>query len=444
MKIIKALDDGRTDDIIYSMAIAAPAAIKQAKKANLPEVIGLTGSNVYDDAIKTGKWIRANVTYKIDDFGVQNIQLPSAILKSKLADCKSISLLYLSIMEAAGYNGGFRFVSYKENRPYSHVYNYFLDNKGNIYTFDACLKDLKEINKFKSKKDMRINYIAGVPMVIKDNNQKSMKAYKPTLNELMTDDRYLSIGYVETYVNDIQGIGRKKKFFGKLRDKIKDKIPPFVKKGFNKIKTVGLAPARGPFLVLVNINFRGIASKFEQALQKNPEKVKNFWLKIGGDFSALQRAIDKGKSKKPFLGSKGVNGALEDEYISATGDDVFRNDDGINAEPVSTATAITLATGILTAAAALFKSLGIKAKSKDDNLDDVTDPNAPIVPEAEPGEPVIPNDPASAESEQYIEKGIQKIGADKTPGASFTPSPMLIIGGVAALGAIYLLTKKKK
>lgn len=438
MKIIKALDDGRTDDIIYSMAIAAPAAIKQAKKANLPEIIGLTGSNVYDDAIKTGKWIRANVTYKIDDFGVQNIQLPSAILKSKLADCKSISLLYLSIMEAAGYNGGFRFVSYKENRPYSHVYNYFLDNKGNIYTFDACLKDLKEINKFKSKKDMRINYIAGVPMVIKDNNQKSMKAYKPTLNELMTDDRYLSIGFVEDY-NNVQGIG-KKKFFSK----VKNKIPPFIKKGFSKIKTIGLAPARGPFLVLVNVNFRNLAKKFEKALEKNPEKVKNFWLKIGGDFNALNKAIEKGAKKKPLFGGKEINGATSVEYIGYSNDDIFGYDDAIGAEPISTTTAITLATGILTAAAALFKSLGIKSKDKREELDDVTDPNAPIVPGAEPGEPVIPNDPASPESEQYIEKGIQKIGADKTAGASFTPSPMLIIGGVAALGAIYLLTKKKK
>ena len=35
---------------------------------------------------------------------------------------------------------------------------------------------------------------------------------------------------------------------------------------------------------------------------------------------------------------------------------------------------------------------------------------------------------------------------DKTPapGGSFTPSPLLIGGGIAAIAAIYFLTKKKK
>ena len=98
MRIYNSADNAKTDDIIYSMAIAAPSAIAQAKKANLTDVIGLTGANLIDDAIRTGKWIRANVKYKIDDFGNQNIQLPSALLRSGKGDCKSISLLYLSIL----------------------------------------------------------------------------------------------------------------------------------------------------------------------------------------------------------------------------------------------------------------------------------------------------------------------------------------------------------
>jgi hypothetical protein len=62
MKLFKtAVNNAKTHDIIYSLCIAAPAAIKQAKKFNLPEIIGLTGADLQSDANLTGKWIRNNV-----------------------------------------------------------------------------------------------------------------------------------------------------------------------------------------------------------------------------------------------------------------------------------------------------------------------------------------------------------------------------------------------
>ena len=123
-----ALNKANTSDIIYSMALIAPAAIKQAVKFNLPEIIGLTGGDLQGDAILTGQYIRQNIKYKIDPFTDQNIQLPSALLRDKVGDCKSFSMLFLAIMEAAGYNGGFRFAAYRNNN-FTHVYNYFLDNQ---------------------------------------------------------------------------------------------------------------------------------------------------------------------------------------------------------------------------------------------------------------------------------------------------------------------------
>ena len=201
-----AVNNGKTHDIIYSLAIAAPAAIAQAKNANLPEVIGLTGADVKRDGELTGQWIRNNVTYKIDTFQDQNIQLPSALLRSKKGDCKSFSLLFLAIMEAAGHNCGFRFARYRNTGSFTHVYNFVLDNKKNIYTFDACLPNLRELQHYKEIKDMRVNYIAGAPMMIKENNNMR----KPTLSQLMTDDRYASIAGPE--------------FIGKKRKPLKSQV----------------------------------------------------------------------------------------------------------------------------------------------------------------------------------------------------------------------------
>ena len=434
MKLFKtAVNNARTHDIIYSLCIAAPAAIKQAKQFNLPEVIGLTGGNLENDATLTGKWIRNNVKYKIDSFENQNIQLPSALLKTNTGDCKSISLLFLGIMEAAGYNGGFRFAAYR-GKNFTHVYNFF-ENKNKLYTFDACIKDLKEHKTYTNIKDMKVNYLAGTPMLIDETGINR----QPTARELMQDDRVLSIN----------GIGKKKRF---------KKIKNFVNKVGKLTKTVALAPARGSFLLLVNLNFRALSKRLTKLKNKNENQFAEWWTKLGGDIDKLNKAIEKGSTKKPLFGSKkGVNGiGVDFEYMG---------------EPVTAATvtaAITSAAGIIAALNKLLKKEGV-AEEPGEELGEGLDPDAPLSPELEPGEPVIPNDPASEGAASYIEKGINFLKGvtgnkpkvkvkprQSAPGSGlqagnltnqettgFKPSPLLIGGGIAAIAAIYLLTKKK-
>jgi hypothetical protein len=434
MKLFKtAVNNAKTHDIIYSLCIAAPAAIKQAKKFNLPEIIGLTGADLQSDANLTGKWIRNNVKYKIDTFENQNIQLPSALLKTNTGDCKSISLLFLAIMEAAGYNGGFRFAAYR-GKNFTHVYNFF-ENKNKLYTFDACIKDLKEHKTYTNIKDMKVNYLAGTPMLIDETGINR----QPTARELMQDDRVLSIN----------GIGKKKRF---------TKIKNFINKAGNLTKTVALAPARGSFLLLVNLNFRALSKRLTKLRNKNENKFAEWWTKLGGDIDKLNKAIEKGSLKKPLFGSKkGVNGiGVDFEYMG---------------EPVTAATitaAITSAAGIIAALNKLLKKEGV-AEEPGEELGEGLDPDAPLSSELEPGEPVIPNDPASEGAASYIEKGINFLNGvtgnkpkvkvkprQSAPGSGlqagnltnqettgFKPSPLLIGGGIAAIAAIYLLTKKK-
>ena len=444
MRIFKtAVNNAKTHDIIYSLCMAAPAAIKQAKQFNLPEVIGLSGANLQDDAILTGRWIRNNVKYKIDTFENQNIQLPSALLKSGTGDCKSFSLLFLAIMEAANYNGGFRFAAYRGNN-FTHVYNFFV-NKNKIYTFDSCIKDLKEVKSYTKIKDMRVNYLAGTPMLIDETTGIERM---PTARELMRDDRVLSIN----------GIGKKKRkpLFGGVKKFFNKVLPGGITK---PIKTIGLAPARGSFLLLVNVNFRGLAKRLDKLRAKNTNKYAEFWTKLGGDISKLNQAVDKGKVKKPVFGEKKGVGEIEADFIG---------------EPVTAATitlALTAAAGIIAALNKELKKEGVAEEPGETPIDEGIDPETPLSPEAEPGEPVVPNDPASPGAAEYINKGIKflegtgllpkvtikpkgrpatpskgEAATDKTPEAStgFTPSPLLIGGGIAAITAIYFLTKKKK
>lgn len=426
---VTTVDSGNTKDILYSLSAAVPAAIEQAKKFNLVEAVGITENTTPIEAgILTGNWIRENVKYQLDPFNEQNIQLPSSLLRTKKGDCKSLSLLFLSIIEAAGYNAGFRFASYKKNKPYTHVYNYICFSKNKFHTFDCCIKNLAEIQTYKEKKDMRVNYLAGAPLMIgEDINGLS----KPTVNQLLVDDRYMG---------EPDYIG-KKKVFKNLGDKIKKNVGNEIK----FIKTVALAPARGPFLLLLDVNFRGLARKMNEVRIKDPKLYEEFWLKLGGKIKSLNDAVNKGAKKKPFLGERKnkISGATEAVYLGGV-NSICRVDDdsqAIGFDPATITVALTSAAAIIAAANKLFKKTGVKNKAEEGNLD-VSDAPA-ISPE---GGDFAASDPASKEAEDYALTGKTPVVTSKgISTGSFKPGVPLILGGSALLGGIiYLFTKKKK
>lgn len=422
-------DNAETLDILYSLTAAVPAAIKQAKEFNLPEMVGIDENTSPKEAgILTGKWIRENIKYLIDPFDEQNIQLPSAILKTKKADCKSLSLLWLSIIESAGYNGGFRFVAYRNNKNFTHVYNFICISNNNYFTFDVCNKNLSEMQTYTKVKDMKVNYLAGTPVMM----GRKMK-HKPSVEQLMRDDRYM---------NGPDFIG-KKGLFKNLGDKIKK----VVKNEIKFVKGVALAPARGPFLLLVDVNLRGLARRLDVLRKKNPKVLEEFWLKVGGKVDSLNKAIDKGKSKKAFFGEKKISGASEIVYLGGP-NSICRVDDdstAIGFDPASITAALAAAGGLIAAVSKLMKKEGVNQKPEDGPEIDTSDA-APINPE---GGEFAANDPASPEAEDYAKTGkLPALSKSTTSPASgvtgFKPSPALIIGGLAAAAGIFYILKKKK
>ena len=176
----------------------------------------------------------------------------------------------------------------------------------------------------------------------------------------------------------------------------------------------------------------------------------------------MNKAIDKGKDKKPFLGEKkrGVNGATAVEFLTIGGEDSIMqpDQDGIGFDPVTVTTAITAAAGIVAAAGKLFKSLGIKSKPEEGEMDEVVDPDTPISEDVPAGKNFYSKDPASEDAAIYansggtivskprdpaITKSIEASSDKVTPGGvDFQINPMLL-AGAAAIG-IFLLTRKNK
>ena len=380
--------NAKTVDIIQALIDAVPNAVKQFEQ--VPTTI-YTG-DVKKDAIAACMYVRDRVKYKADGFNFQDIQAPGRMFNdTKQADCKSFSLAAFANLLSKGYKGGFRFVSYRSNKIPTHVYIYVFDKSNNKLTFDPCIKNLKESPKATYILDM--------------------------------DVRYLSMPYY-------YGIEGKKERQKRREERKAKKAAGDDPKGLPKIT---LAPARGAFLGLVALNFRGLASRLDQAIKKDSTKVREFWNKLGGDFSKLKENVDKNKGKKPLLGAKGIDGigTYEDYYISES---------FIGVEPVTTAAAAAAtASPILLALEKLMKALkigGIVAEAGGKTIELLTpEEKKATTPLDATGEGFQAKDP---------EPGALK-EAKTTPTllTDFEPSPTLIYGLVGAAALIYFITKKK-
>jgi hypothetical protein len=94
-------------------------------------------------------------------------------------------------------------------------------------------------------------------------------------------------------------------------------------KGIGKaVVKVTLGIPRGSYLLLMRLNYRGIADKNAMAME-NPQyadawkKVKAKWEKLGGKVDRLEKAIKEGKNKKPLMCGKKCKSKLANKVGSS-------------------------------------------------------------------------------------------------------------------------------
>lgn len=234
-------------------------------------------SSSYQIGYKIWKFLKDNVPYKIEPDHEQTLRSPAAIVASlKGADCKSYSLWAAGIIDALNRKGYkipwcYRFSSYRiwDKTP-QHVFVVMYPNTKNEIWVDAVLPEYnqkKEYNYKIDKKPMALVQVNGVGKI----SLKKKKPAAPTATP-----------------------SQKKNILKKAVDT--------VKKAGKVVLKFAAAPARNSFLLLVDVNFTGIATKLSTAQQNNANGVARFWSSAGGDINALKKAIEKGAKKKRILG----------------------------------------------------------------------------------------------------------------------------------------------
>lgn len=282
-------------------------------------------------AKKLFDFLKSNVEYSIESEESQTTKSPSALLVQGFGDCKHYAGFIAGVLDALNrrgrnFNWNYRFASYNlfDSEP-GHVF-VVLHNKGKEIWIDPVLKTFNE----------RLE-----PTFILDKKPKQMLSRVSGIYDVQSDtiffddeDRQLSpellqaINLLWQYeVIDVEGrvndallnklsTSLSEDEFKRLADarillQQQAAISGFFSGLWRGVKKVTLSIPRNAYLSLVALNAFGYATKLASAIyqadgltydEANKKKVYDKWNSLGGDWSALHKAIDSGKKKKAILG----------------------------------------------------------------------------------------------------------------------------------------------
>lgn len=111
------------------------------KDQPLELVMHLTGS-VDEKCEAIFAYLVENVTYKLDDEGMQYIKSPARLLADGEGDCKSLTMFVACCLHCLGIKHIIRFVNYDGGKQYTHVYPVAIDENNREIILDACEKDI--------------------------------------------------------------------------------------------------------------------------------------------------------------------------------------------------------------------------------------------------------------------------------------------------------------
>lgn len=223
-------------------------------------------------AKKLFDFLKHNIHYKVESVNNQRIMSPGAIISLAQNDCKNFALFIIGVLHSLKRRGIinnkilYRFVSYNilDSTPH-HTYAVLIDRDGREINIDPVLSSFNEKKLFYNKID-------------------KMPLYA---------------------ISGVSGIGAAK-------------APKGVKRPI--VARIALAPARGSFLLLVGLNFMGLATKLTSAFKTKKDATNKFWSKLGGNTNELLRKTEQGAKKKRIFGeyvSEGTMGVVPAAAASA-------------------------------------------------------------------------------------------------------------------------------
>jgi hypothetical protein len=287
-------------DLLEKLVPEASAQMKNYAKQ-------FAGKDEKETAKKIFDFLKNDLQY-VADGEQQVIKLPSALMRKKVGDCKSFSLLTASILENLNIPYTFVYASYNSNPIPAHVY---VQTKSGII-IDAVYGIFNKEKKanYKYKSNMKVGYMAGIGGC--GCGGKCGCNDRP-MNGIFDDKAKQFQNYLREKEAEAKRLRDKAEAEAKaLRDKAidtaKDARDSIIAKGsqlqsfisdeardlFQGAKTIGLSGGRALFMVMLELNLDGFATKLASG---DTSALLAEWYKLGGDRTKLAEALRRGASK---------------------------------------------------------------------------------------------------------------------------------------------------
>lgn len=275
--------DQSTGDIIAAILEAHRRHAKDYSKISS----FFTAGSKKETARKIFNFLKKNVRYVIEPGSKQTVKSPAAILATGYGDCKHYSLFAGGVLQNLGIPFAYRFASYKvfDKQP-QHVFVVVNPGTSNEIWIDPVVGDFnyKKPYTYATDRKMALYSISGIGATAQQ--KAALKAAKAAKKAAPTKAAKQA---AQTTVLAAR----------KAAERTTGQV---LKKGAKVVLKVAAAPVRNSFLLLVTINFAGLANKLAAAWQKAPSKLQNFWESAGGQINALKKAWEKGSTKKRIFG----------------------------------------------------------------------------------------------------------------------------------------------
>jgi hypothetical protein len=282
-KADKIVEEQTTGDIIEALLKAHREHVSDYAKISS----FFAGGSKRDVARKIYNFLRKNVKYRIESSNRQTVTSPASLLALGRGDCKHYSLFSAGILQNLGIPFAFRFASYKPfDRQPQHVFVVVDPNTDREIWIDPVISsfDYKKPYTYAIDKKMAVYKISGIGAT--PAQKAALKAAKQQKKAAATTAQKKA---AKTTVKAAR------KAAGRTTGQV-------LKKGARVVLKVAAAPVRNSFLLLVTLNFAGLANKLAAAWDKQPTKLRTFWEGAGGKLEALKKAWEKGSKKKRIFG----------------------------------------------------------------------------------------------------------------------------------------------
>lgn len=315
-------------DLLEKLVPEASAQMKNYAKQ-------FAGKDEKETAKKIFDFLKNDLKY-VADGEQQIIKLPSALMRKKVGDCKSFSLLTASILENLNIPYTFVYASYNSNPIPAHVY---VQTKSGII-IDAVYGIFNKEKKanYKYKSNMKVGYMAGIGgcgcggkcgcnkgmgnvwddlQEKKRQAQRYLREKEEQAERFAKEQRDKAIAEAKALRDKAEAEAKRlrdkaeaeaKALRDKAIDTAKDARDSILAKGsqlqsfisdeakqlFQGAKTIGLSGGRALFMVMLELNLDGFATKLASG---DTSALLAEWYKLGGDRTKLAEALKRGASK---------------------------------------------------------------------------------------------------------------------------------------------------